>query len=250
MGAALSFKQFSLVTWVISFAHYTLGFIYSQKRIKDFVQTSRGKWIFGITLASCVLMVLSDWPAISLYFGVHHALTQVFVTPEMRRDHLIIAATRMIFHTTLAIFIVLGGSSVWLPLVSTMLIANLFIIVGLRVYMRSYDNSSLVFDAAHLLAIPFLVGATVQPVHLIFFHVVFWFFVPMIQERSAESRFNAKSYFQWNAVLIPAFSVLVLVMANYGHSSQWWVWTIGYFHITASFLFSDFNFRFRFKRSA
>lgn len=263
---------------VLGLTHYALGFYYASGPLKKILRHQRSALTFAALLCLTGLLTLKHWPAILVFFGLHHVLSEVYTplslaakslaakslaTPDhsllFQRSSLLI---RSGFHTALYLLFVRGP--VPLQVAGNTVPANLwfygasfFAVLYSWTILRSclpQQDKAWLFLAE---ALPFFLAVTSPSqtggfTAVLFYHFVAWAYLPLfkLELGRRESRSALKRYLL--ATLITAGLIVAgfCFRAQLAHSTFWtlsstlglsYLLTLGYFHIGLSFALSRQN---------
>lgn len=241
----------------VLFGHYALALWYSRRRAQEVLTARTSPAALFVLGLLCVLLPGAGGPALLLYFGLHHALTEGYMLATRRTDPRALggAESRLLASRvalTLASYAVLLHASaplsrLPLPVLHALLgVAVAAFVLCLVPVARRLPPGDLVdllaFEAIGLCVCWLGQAARVSFHDAVFYHLIVWMMVPLRQLRGAAARLG---YLAQTAAVSLFFFALMPHLGWFRHLTlPWWVgqsefW--GFFHITTSFSLSRFN---------
>lgn len=182
--------------------HYLFGFIYGRKNLAIVFESPKRKAFFFLASIFSIVCALWAWPAMGWLFAIHMALTDVYVFRDTgQKTFRLIAYSLFYMRLMYSSLIDQYYSAVFY--IDVLLILA-FIFIALR--NKKYSKDLRTFDFIPIVALILLQinGEFFVLKHMVFYHVAFWFFLPIFEKPKEDAR-----KYLWQSTALIALFLLI-----------------------------------------
>ena len=180
---SLSLIQAITVVWAVGFSHYLLGFLYSWRSTQSVLHARSGKVALGLLLVAGLALYWGDLSLV-LYFGLHHALNEAYISGRFESDtehgRTNIRGTSFCVHLLGFYLLTHDGQLKQEPAVYTVLIM-VFIVLSGKFYLDGVRSRSGGIGSEMVVAMLIPLDFWLYDIHLyhfVLYHFVFWMVYP------------------------------------------------------------------------
>ena len=247
-------NTYAYLFFAILFGHYLLAFVYAQDRVRHLVKTPRTYLPSIIFVGACIGMQFLDYnPLVVIYFGIHHAFSENYMTlhKDLHKRQIIInkVALNFALYTLLMRRDLLIAEELVQHIIFVTILLALMQIKSLYDIKRDNPKSNLqdcfLFEGAGIFFTLIFFNVDVNFEDIILYHLILWSIYPLFTPKLRQHTPARQRYLITTIVVTLGFLALTpihdyfsfLTMDEWIDQSYYWA----YWHITTSFMLSRMN---------
>ncbi|MDP7040515.1 MAG: hypothetical protein QGI45_15260 [Myxococcota bacterium] len=250
----LDANTYAYIFFAILFGHYLLAFVYAQNRVRHVLKTPRTYLPSVLFISACVGMQVLDFdPLVVVYFGIHHALSENYMTlhKSLHKRQLIInkVALNFALYTLLMRHDLLIAEEFVQHIIFVTLLLSLMHLKCLAEVKKENPQSNLqdcfLFEIAGIVCTLIFFNTYVAFEDIVLYHLILWsiypLFTPKLQQHTA-----ARQRYMGTTIVVTLFFLAFTPIHDYFSffTMQDWIdqsYYWAYWHITTSLMLSRMN---------
>lgn len=244
----LDFSMYASLFYAVLFGHYVMALIFSNKNLIEI--SKPGLFWLPVLLLLSYLVVKFQMPNILIFFGLHHALTDTFTLDRRYGGSRTQRYSRLSLNFFCYLYILKHQPEVFglqiTDYLMPVILGSYLVFLGTLI-KKKWSSGSIDLIAFETLGLAFTIFSTqlgLTLTDLIFYHLVYWFIVPLGQS-FAKGFKPTLEYVCMTALLTLIFFYFTPngFLPQLPTHAQWKSFSefFGYLHICSSFLVSKLN---------